>query len=304
MMKKVSVIAINYNSLNDTLEFLDSVYDQKGVHLEVIVVDNASDERPNDKIKSKHPDTIVINSSKNLGFAGGNNLAMKQATGEFLFLINNDTILQENTIQNLIRAFSTNQNIGVVCPKIKFYDNQSIIQYAGFEPMNFFTGRTSAIGSQSVDDGSFDKSGFTAGAHGAAMMIRKDVAEQTGYFDESYFLYYEEWDWSVRIKKAGFEIFYEPSATVIHKQSMSVGKANPMKTYYLNRNRLLFILKNAQVHQRIFFGLYFFLIAMPVNLLRFRGKREHQKAIFDIYQWYFSFTQKRDLKLKTLAVTG
>ena len=260
----VSIITLNYNQGAVTAEFLESVKTLDYPRFEVLVCDMASTVNPASFFSAAdYPNTRLLESDTNLGFAGGNNWGMRQAKGDFIFIVNNDTELTPDIIDKLIQPFFTNPAIGVVSPKIKYFADRRIIQYAGFRPMNPITGRTSTIGDLEADHGQYDSSGPTQSAHGCAMMVKKEVIRKTGMFPEKFFLYYEEWDWSARIRKAGYQIWYEPGATIYHKESMSVGKENPMKVYYHTRNRILYMRRNNNTLQKILFTLFFIFVAMP-----------------------------------------
>jgi len=228
----------------------------------------ASTEDPANIFKNAdYPNTRLLVSKKNLGFSGGNNWGIRQARGEFIFIVNNDTDLTPDIIQRLMEPFFHHPEVGIVCPKIKYFDDPRIIQYAGFRPMNPFTGRTSSIGDHEMDNGQYNVSGATNGAHGCAMMVKKEVIEKTGVFPENFFLYYEEWDWSARVQKAGYVIWYQSEATILHKESMTVGKENPMKTYYLTRNRILYMRRNSSPFNLAVFVLFFILFTMPKTII-------------------------------------
>ncbi len=260
----VSIITLNYNQGAVTAEFLESVKNLRYPRFEVLVCDMASTVNPATIFNpADYPHTSLLESKTNLGFAGGNNWGMQQAKGDFIFIVNNDTELTPDIIDKLIQPFFTNPAIGVVSPKIKYFSDRRIIQYAGFRPMNPITGRTSTVGDLEEDHGQYDVSGPTYGAHGCAMMVKKEVIRKTGMFPEKFFLYYEEWDWSARIRKAGYQIWYEPGASIYHKESMSVGKENPMKVYYHTRNRILYMRRNNNAIQKILFTLFFIFITMP-----------------------------------------
>jgi hypothetical protein len=218
---------------------------------------------------SSYPHARLLRSTKNLGFAGGNNWGIRMAKGEYIFIVNNDTELTPDIIQKLIIPFNRNTEIGVVCPKIKYYDDRRIIQYAGFRKMNPFTGRTSTIGAGQMDTGQFEIPGATYGAHGCAMMVKKEVIDKTGMFPEKFFLYYEEWDWSARIQNAGYVIWYQPAATIFHKESLTVGRENPLKIYYHTRNRILYMRRNSDFFHLFIFSLFFSFFAMPKAIFTF-----------------------------------
>jgi GT2 family glycosyltransferase len=230
---------------------------------------------PSEKILGgNYPNTRLLLSKENLGFAGGNNWGMRQATGDFMFIVNNDTEVTDNLLDELLKPFYDNETIGVTCPKIKYFDQPNVIQYAGFNPMSSFTGRTTSIGTHEEDKGQHDEPGPTFGAHGCAMLVKKEVIDKVGMFPEKFFLYYEEWDWSARILKAGYKIWYTPAAVIYHKESLSVGKANPMKVYYHTRNRILYMRRNAAFFPLLVFTAYFSLFALPKNTIGYLARRQ------------------------------
>ncbi|GAA4409727.1 glycosyltransferase family 2 protein [Nibrella viscosa] len=284
----VSLITINYNQARVTCELLESTRRLTYPNFEVIVVDNASKEDPTDLVVAgDYPGVRVVVSPTNLGFSGGNNLGVQYANGEYLFFLNNDTEVTPDLIDQLLLPFSVDPTVGVTCPKIRFFDHPTVIQYAGYHPLNKFTGRTWAIGLQETDLGQYDQPGPTPFAHGAAMMVSRRVLEQAGSLDEIFFLYYEELDWSARIRRAGFTIYYQPQALIFHKESMSVGKANPLKEYYHIRNRLLFMRRTVTGLPLFVFYLYYFGIALPKAALVFlvRGQAEYLKALKNAIVW-------------------
>ena len=214
--------------------------------VEVIVVDNASTRDEASIIEQRYPQITVIRSKENLGFAGGNNLGIQAAHGKYLFFINNDTLLspQKSDIRLLINRLESSPKIGAVCPKIKFAWGNNPIQYAGYTPLSKITLRNSAIGCGEEDDGQYDTAHRTPYAHGAAMMVKREVIDKVGVMPECFFLYYEELDWSMMIRRAGYDIWYEPACTIYHKESQSTGQNSPLKSYYMTRNRLLFAKRN------------------------------------------------------------
>jgi len=266
----VSIITLNYNQSQTTVEFLESSKKLQYPNYEILVCDMASSDNPTSIIfPERYPNTRLLLSDKNLGFAAGNNWGMDQAKGEYYFIVNNDTILTPDILDLLIAPFEKDPAIGVTCPKILYHSHPNTIQYAGFYPMNLYTARTTTIGYMEEDKGQHNTARPTAGAHGCAMLVKKEVVEKTGRFPELFFLYYEEWDWSARILKAGYTIWYTPSASIYHKESMSVGKFNPMKVYYHTRNRILYIRRNSTPFQLIVFTCFFSLFSIPKSVLKY-----------------------------------
>ncbi|MDP4210998.1 MAG: glycosyltransferase family 2 protein [Bacteroidota bacterium] len=266
----VSIITLNYNQAQVTREFLESSKSLNYRNYEILVCDMASSISPETAFRaSDYPNTRLLLSYKNLGFSGGNNWGIRQAKGDFIFIVNNDTELTPDLIRLMLQPFYESPAIGVVCPKIKYFEHPDVIQYAGFRPMNRFTGRTATVGDMEQDVGQYPVSGPTYAAHGCAMMVKKEVIEKTGLFPEKFFLYYEEWDWSARIQKAGYIIWYQAAATIYHKVSLSVGKDNPVKVYYHARNRILFMRRNSNPLQLLVFFLFFTFFSMPKAIISF-----------------------------------
>ena len=263
---RLSVITVNYNGLHDTCALLDHLtFDHNDT--EVIVVDNGSANNEAETIASRYANVKCIRSERNLGFAGGNNLGIRHAHGKYLFFVNNDTEVSMDDIDRLIKRIDTSEHIGIVCPKIRFFYGDRHIQYAGFTPMSRITCRNRGIGYNEADIGQYDTPRQTAFAHGAAMMVKRNTIDKVGLMPECYFLYYEEMDWSMMMKRNGYQIWYEPSATVYHKESQSTGANSPLKTYYLTRNRLLFIKRNSE-HFRLLSYLYMICIVATRDILK------------------------------------
>lgn len=279
----ISIITLNYNQTDATCAFLESTRMLQYPAYEILVCDMASASDPTDKILAgKYPRTTLLKSRKNLGFAGGNNWGMRQARGEFIFIVNNDTEVTPGLLQKLIEPFHNDPKIGVTCPKIKYFSRPNTIQYAGFNPMNNYTGRTTSIGLMEVDKGQYDKSRITSAAHGCAMMVKREILERVGMFAEKFFLYYEEWDWSARIKRANYKIWYAADAEIYHKESLTVGKSNPIKVYYHTRNRILYMRRNSNVFQFMVFTLIFIFFVVPKTLITFFVKKEYTQLRYFI----------------------
>lgn len=279
----VSVITLNYNQAKVTCEFLESCRKLQYRNFEILVCDMASNEDPSALIQAgNYPNTRVLLSKKNLGFAGGNNWGMAHAKGDYIFIVNNDTEVTPDLINKLLAPFAKDAAIGVVCPKIKYWDNPDIIQYAGFNKMNPITGRTSTLGDKEKDMGQHNVSGPTHGAHGCAMMVKREVIDRVGMFPAKFFLYYEEWDWSARILKAGYKIWYNADAVIYHKESMSVGKNNPMKVYYHTRNRILYMRRNTRLPQLVLFVLFFSFFTAPKSIFKYIFTRQFSQLRYFI----------------------
>lgn len=290
-MVKTSIITVNYNQPAVTLDFLKSVQAYTNPNeVEVILVDNGCTEDHSQIFKSTYPGLKYLKSQKNLGFAGGNNLAIKVAKGEFLLFLNNDTEITANLIDTLITELEGNFEIGLISPLICYFDDPEIIQYAGFTPMNYLTCRNEGIGFMSRNRGQYNSESRETGyCHGAAMMCRRSDLVRVGLMDELFFLYYEELDWCEKFKKAGKKIWFTGKTTIYHKESMSVGKESQIKTYFMTRNRMLFIRRNTDMLTTILFSFYYlcFVTTAKIVTYLFRGKIDLAKQVFSGVLWNF-----------------
>ena len=290
----ISIITINYNNISVTLDLLLSIRECIYTNLEVIVVDNGSDLDPTEMIMKNYPEVIAIRSSKNLGFAGGNNLGIRYANGEFIFFVNNDTLFEENVIVELIKPFYQDEKIGIISPKVIYYETPNIIQYAGATEINSLTGRNKIVGQGENDNNELFKSDFTYFAHGAAMIIRKCLVEKVGIFPEVFFLYYEELDYSYRTRKTGFKIYFNSKAVIYHRVSYSVGEDSPLKVYYMTRNRIMFMQRNYTGIRFIIFILFFILFTIPKNSLNYiiSGRKDLLSSFYKAILWNLKTPRK------------
>jgi GT2 family glycosyltransferase len=293
-MTKVLVTLVNFNGNKDTLSCLDSLDKVKiqEFDLSVVVVDNASREIFKADRKYQNFDLKIIRSDTNLGFAGGQNLGIKWGLEngiDYFCVLNNDVLLDENFLVELLGTFEIEKNCGIVSPKIYFAkghefhkdrykeeDLGKVIWYAGgyVDWQNIIA---SHKGVDEVDRGQFDKLEKTDFASGCSEMIKKEVFEKIGLFDEKYFLYYEDNDLSQRAKKSGFEIYYQPKSILWHINAGSTGgSGSELQDYYITRNRLLFGFKYAS------FKTQFALVRESLRLI-LSGRPSQKKGAKDFY---------------------
>ncbi|MFA4870533.1 MAG: glycosyltransferase family 2 protein [Pedobacter sp.] len=288
-MQITSIITVNFNQPEVTIAFLKSVKaNTKEDAVEVIVVDNGSRENHVVTYKEIYPKLIYIRSDVNLGFAGGNNLGIKAAKGEFLLFLNNDTEIFNDTVEVLKEEMNQRPEIGILSPLILYYDQPDIIQYAGFTEMNYLTCRNKGIGQMEVDNGQYNMDSRETGyCHGAAMMCRRSDLESVGLMAEHFFLYYEELDWCEKFRKAGKHIWFTGRTKIYHKESISVGKESSIKTYFMTRNRMLFIRRNTSVMNSLFFSVYYILFACTKQIFLYllKGRTDLIKWVFKGVFW-------------------
>lgn len=269
-MKKIAIIILNYNGEKDTIECIESIAKLSNVNCKplVIIVDNGSKkEFKFQNLKLEQSKVKTIRTEKNLGFTGGNNLGIKYALNQksdYIMILNNDTILDKNIVDNLINCLEKNHDCGIVSPKIYFekgfefhkdrYKKSElgrVIWYAGGKiDWNNIIGFHKGV--DEVDNGQYEMAIETDFATGCCAMIKKEVFEKVGLLDEKYYLYYEDNDFSQKAKKAGFSIFFCPKGIMWHKNAGSVGgSGSNLQDYYITRNRLLFGIRHAPLRSKI-----------------------------------------------------
>ncbi|UII30980.1 glycosyltransferase family 2 protein [Fulvivirga ulvae] len=285
----VSIVSINYNSTVQTKELLESLRKVDYKNLEIIIVDNGSANRDIETIVDEFPEANFIMNPDNLGFAGGNNVAIKEARGEYVFFVNNDAELTPDCIQPLLETFRQFNDAGAVSPKFHYFSKPGVIEYAGYSPISAITGRNDTIGANEKDQGQYDQVSVTHYTHGGGMMVPKKVIDEVGPMPEEYFLYYEEFDWCEMMKKAGYKIYYQPKALVCHKVSASIGQDSTLKTYYLTRNRILFMRRNKNSISYAIFLTFLMFFTIPKNVLSFisKGKYQHLSVFWKAITWNF-----------------
>jgi len=287
--KLVSIILVNYGDPKDTLACLDSLKTVSYRKLEVVVVDNGAETYREDLFRSHYPTCLFIHRVENGGFAAGVNSGIAASSGEYVMLLNNDTLVTPGFIEPLVNAMNENKNVGIVSPQIRYYSNKNLIQYAGASNIHPILARGKKIGFRMPVSEKYNKDGFTDLCNGACMLIHRHVLEDVGQFSERYFMYYEEHDFTHKAKSLGWQCYYTGSSVIFHKASATIGENSPLKTYYIFRNRLLY--------QRIFqsgisllvSSLFLLLVVFPKSIIQKLLTKDTAGAasILKAYAWHF-----------------
>jgi len=256
----ISVIILNYNGKDYIEECLDSVLYQTYEPLEIIVVDNASNDSSLEILKEKYSSKIkLIESNANLGFAGGNNLALEDAKGEFIALLNNDAVADRRWIEEFMSAVSRcDGTFGMWASKILFYDDREIIDTAGH--LIYPDGLNRGRGKGEKDRGQYDKEEEVFFPSGCAAIYRKEMLDIIGFFDPDFFAYGDDTDLGLKARMAGWKCIYVPKSVVYHHSSAASGKYSPLKAYLVERNRLWVLIK--------YFPLRYILLSPFYTILR------------------------------------
>ena len=239
---RVAVVILCWNGREDTLDCLDSVAGLHHPAVTPIVVDNGSTDGSAEAVAAAHPEVELIRSAENLGFSGGNNLGLRRALElgcDYAFLLNNDTLVDPGMLGPLLEEAERRPDAGALCPLVLYAHPPDLIWYAGaeFDPRRGHNGRQT--GYRERDRGQYSKVREISRASGAAMLVPRRVLEEVGLLDEDLFLHVEDVEWSLRIRAAGYRLYFVPAARLWHKVSVDTGGENsPTIAYYGMRNTL------------------------------------------------------------------
>lgn len=239
----VSIVLINWNGIRDLKDCLPSLRKVRYPKVEIILVDHGSKDGSIEYVKKNFSEIKLIEAKKNLGFALGNNVGYRKTKGEYILLLNNDTVVEDDFLDYLVEALKE-KGVGVVQPKIIFADTRKL-QTAGTYLTN--SGFLYHVGyDKNPRDRKYNKKTKIFSANGACMLIKREVIEKVGLFDKDFFLYFEETDFCWRAWLAGYLILYEPRAVIYHKGSRAT-KTLPSAfvNFHSFKNRINTIIKNA-----------------------------------------------------------
>ncbi len=245
MNKMVYIIILNWNGVSDTMQCIESCKRLHYSDFRILVVDNGSSDGSEEMIRKQFPDIHLIQTGTNLGFAGGNNLGIRYAQkqgADYIWLLNNDTIVDEKCLDYLVRAAEAEPARGMVGNKIYYHHAPETIWFAGGKVDLEKGGLTHHTGKDCRDNGSYDTPGPAGYITGCSVLVKKEMVEDIGLLDDNYFLYFEDVDWSLRAAQKGWKLFYEPKARLWHREGAHRKQGySDTFMYYSIRNRLYFM---------------------------------------------------------------
>lgn len=268
----VAIIIVTWNRRDDILACLESLQHVTYPRFRLLVVDNGSSDDTVAAIRQQHPHVQVIEAGRNLRFAGGNNLGLREVLSQgddFALLLNNDTIVAQDFLDHLVAEAQKDDSVGLVGSKILYHDRPGVIWFAGgvIKPA---WGYVRHFGLRQVDDGRFDRIREVSFLTGCCLLIRSAVIEKVGLLDEGYYLYSEDADYCLRAQRAGYKLIYAHQARIFHKVSSSTGGAYNLKKW-IQRYRSLFrlVCKHTSPLTWPLFGLNLVweLVSLPFNAL-------------------------------------
>lgn len=258
---KVAIIILNWNRKEDTIECLESLKNITYSNYEILLIDNGSTDGSVECLKKRYPEIELVENETNLGYAEGNNVGIRRAMGkgaDYVLLLNNDTVVDQDFLGELVTVAESDLMIGFVGPKVYYYNyegRKDIINFAGGN-LNMWKGKAWHIGINEIDRGQYDRIKDVDYIEGSCLLANKEMLIKIGLLDQVYFAYWEDNDLCKRGYAVGYRSVFVPMAKIWHKTSAS--NIGTVKLYYLTRNRIWFIRKNATYLQHIYFLIYFF----------------------------------------------
>lgn len=289
MEPKVFIILLNWNGWKDTIECLKSLKRIDYPNYQIVLVDNGSTDESVFQLKnfcSEHnEDLIFLENQNNLGFAEGNNVGIKHALenqADYVLLLNNDTTVELDFLTQLIKAAESDRKIGMLGPKINFYNHKDRIWFLGGK-INRLLNKGTHLYYDQVDSVEnlpnelFEVDYFT----GCALLIKKEVIEKIGLMWDGYFLYYEDTDWNLKAKKNGWKVIVAPKAKIYHKVSRSTKPGSSSYVYYHTRNGLYLAKRNGSFLIRfcVYLNSVWILIKQIIKFIFIPKKRIWAKAV-------------------------
>jgi len=287
------VICLNWNDPDDTLECVGSIKALKtsaDLNLNIVIVDNASTDDSVSRLK-RQKNIHLIENKKNLGYAGGNNVGIKYAlsqAADFIWILNPDLRVDKKCLINFLSFLKSHPDAHILSPKIYFYpgfefykgnykkSEQGKVIWSAGGSIDWISVLGKNTGIDEVDQGQYNLAHQIEFATGASLFVKSQVFEKAGLFNELYFLYLEDADFSIRVKKSGFKIWYVPTAHIWHKNAKSSGVGGKLHDYYLSRNRIIFGMDHGNFRTKVA------LIRESFRLL-FWGRPWQKRGILDFY---------------------
>lgn len=270
MSPKVSIVILNFNSFKDTKECLLSLQKLEYSNYEIIVVDNSSTDGSYEKLKKEFNTYNIIKSNENLGYANGNNIGIKYALenkADYICVLNNDVIVEDDFLDKIIKVMEDDKDIGLAGPCICKYHDKNIIQAMGAN-INLYNGLTQGKYKNYKYSDIPQKDIQVDYLGGACFVCRREVFEKIGFIPENYFLFFEETEFCYKASKRGYKLLCVYESKIYHKGSSTISKYSGLSYYFLNRNRVVFIRRNANFFEKCIFSAYIFIEAVARIILR------------------------------------
>jgi hypothetical protein len=284
MDKSVFIIVLNYKNLDDTTACLESLRKITYTNYHIVVVDNDSQDGSYELLKEQETDCCVIQSGENRGYAAGNNIGIRYALeqqADYVCILNNDVAVEPDFLSKLVDYMESVPEAGMTGPVVYEYNQRERIQSAGFS-ICVRTGRTRPLWQGKNETELSGKHTVVCdGLSGTCLLVRRDVLEKAGLIPECYFLFFEEMEWCLKVRKAGYKLVTVLDVGVYHKGSATINKMGTVSRYYMARNRVLFVRRNGTPVD----AFLFLLGQTPFYFLRtlFSSKKEIRKLELEAF---------------------
>lgn len=245
-MSKVVVLVLSYNGKNLLSDCIKSYLSNTYKYFKIVIIDNGSTDGTKEYVESNYPQVKVLRTEVNLKYSGGFNFGLKYAFNEqkadYVLITNNDVVADKNLISSLVETSEMHKNAGFVIGKVYYHEKPDTFQTVGkkYDPVLWNGGH---IGHNEKDTGQYEQIEERAWCDDIYWLVRRELYEKTGGYDTEFAFQGEDFDWQVRAKQLGYKIMYTPHAKLWHKESMTIGKTSPFKSYYDARNPLIVHMK-------------------------------------------------------------
>ncbi|WP_035796670.1 glycosyltransferase family 2 protein [Clostridium akagii] len=267
---KVFIVILNFKSFLDTKECLQSLKSIDYDNYEIVVVDNCSNDDSFKKLKIEFPGYKILSTDRNIGYANGNNLAIKYALdncAEYVCVLNNDVVVEYDFLSKIIDVMKCDPEVGIAGPCICKYSDRNVIQAMGAN-INLYTGLTQGRFKGAKYNEIKPENTEVAYLGGACFVAKKNVFNSIGIIPENYFLFFEETEFCLKATRAGYKLLCVYGSRIYHKGSSTISKYDGLSYYFLNRNRVIFMRRNANAFEKSVFSIYIFIEAMGRIIIR------------------------------------
>ena len=251
----VYIIVLNWNGWQDTIECIESCLKLTYPRYRILIVDNGSTDDSEFKLRQRFSGIDILQAGKNLGFAGGNNVGIRHALeqgAEYIWMLNNDTVVEPDSLSELVKVAEIDERTGIVGSKIYYYNEPQKIWFAGgiWDKNRSFTRHR---GGNEIDTGQYDDISTVGFISGCSLLAKSSMIKNIGMMKEDYFLYWEDVDWNATAAEQGWKILFAPRSRIRHKVSSSINDKSPLQSYYFMRSGLLFFQRHAPLRSIPFF---------------------------------------------------
>jgi GT2 family glycosyltransferase len=286
---RVAAVVLNWNGTSDTLACVASLARIDHPNFDIIVVDNGSDLSPATAIAEQFSTVDVVDLPRNLGYAGGNNVGIRRALSreaEFVWVLNNDTVVDPTVLGELLAAAKRNPRAGVVGAKVLQADDPGRL-WVAWGTVTWRQSLIGLVGEDAADDGTFDIEREVPWVPGCSLLFRREALDQVGTFEEGFFAYHEDVDWAARAKAAGWVSVYCGKARLWHAVHGSSGGSahyGGFRKYLSARNSILYARRHGRFDQRVRLALWI-LVTLPFVFARRAASGEAQGVVMKIRGW-------------------